>query len=65
MTENNRKLCPFRKVTERFNSGMLEHFVECYGEECSAWSEADKICSLCNDKRTFNVEARVDTRYLL
>ena len=62
MTDN-KKLCPFRKITERFNSGMLENFAECYGELCSAWSIADNVCSICSDKRVFNVEARVDTRY--
>lgn len=58
-------LCPFRKITERFNPGMIEYFVECVGETCSAWSEHDNVCSLCSDKRVFNIEARVDTRYKL
>ena len=59
------KLCPYRKMTEKFNSGFIENFVVCYGEDCSAWSITDNVCSLCSDRRTFNVEARVDTRYSL
>lgn len=59
------KLCPFRKMTEKFNSGFIENFCACVGSDCSAWSEVDKVCSLCSDKRIYNIEARVDTRYNL
>lgn len=59
------KLCPFRKDTSTLGNGTVETFLECLGSRCMAWSESDNICSICSDKRTFNVEARVDTRYNL
>jgi hypothetical protein len=65
MSDIDLKLCPYRKYSEKFISGYKEHFCQCVGSDCTAWSETDKVCSLCSDKRTFNVEARVDTRYNL
>jgi len=52
-------------MIEPYNGCQLESFTECIESECMAWSENDKLCSLCSDKRVYNVEARVDTRYHL
>ena len=60
-----KKYCPFKKMIEPYNGCQLESFTECIESECMAWSENDKLCSLCSDKRVYNVEARVDTRYHL